>query len=678
MAEHSQAQDAVGTLATALAHTQRLLATSPARAEEQAQEILHVVPGHPDTQFFLGVAQRLQGKVLPAKNTFEVLLTEQPHHANARYELGLVYAELGDPQAAIAALQQATSLNPKHSAAWRALGDQLTLTGDIVAADDAYSQHLKSAVNDPQLMEAAVALCDNKLAVAERLLKDFLKAHPTDVGAIRMLAELATRLGRYEDAENLLSRCLELMPSFNAARHNYAIVLYRQNKAEQTIDQLGRLLETDPRNVTYRNLQAATHVRVGDYDKAIETYAEVLKDYPQHALGWMSYGHALKTIGRQADSIEAYRKSIKLKPNLGEAYWSLANLKTFRFNDDDVKQIRTQLETSGLGNEDEFHLHFTLGKVLEDIKDYAQSFEQYALGNQKRRTEIDYKAEEASAHVQRSQKLFTKTFFENRRGQGSQAPDPIFIVGLPRSGSTLVEQILSSHSQVEGTMELPDIIAMSRRIGGRKKRGEETNYPEALADLTPEQLQALGEEFLNRTRIQRREGKAFFIDKMPNNFLHTGFIHLILPNAKIIDARRHPMGCCFSGFKQHFARGQNFSYSLEDIGRYYHDYVALMAHYDAVLPGHVHRVIYEQMVSDTEAEIRKLLQHCGLEFEEQCLRYHENNRAVRTASSEQVRKPIFKDGVDQWQNYAPWLEPLKAVLGPVLETYPAVPETSMP
>lgn len=673
MANNSHAQEPVGTLATALAHTQRLLATSPAMAEEQAQAILQVVPGHADTQFFLGVAQRLQGKGLIAKNTFKALLVQHPQYDHALFELGLVYAELGDPQAAITVLQQATKLNPKHAAAWRTLGDQLTLTGDIAAADEAYGWHIKSSVNDPQLMDAAVALCDNKLAVAERLLKDFLKVHPTDVGAIRMLAELATRLGRYEDAENLLSRCLDLMPSFNAARHNYAIVLYRQNKAEDTIDQLGRLLETDPRNVTYRNLQAATLVRVGDYDQAIDTYEAILKEYPQHALGWMSYGHCLKTVGRQAESIAAYRESIKLKPNLGEAYWSLANLKTFRFTNDDIKQIRAQLESKELGNEDDFHLHFTLGKALEDAKQYEDSFKHYSMGNEKRRQELEYNADDTSAHVQSSKKLFSKTFLSNRAGQGSQSADPIFIVGLPRSGSTLIEQILSSHSQVEGTMELPDIIAMSRRIGGRKKRGEEHNYPEVLADLTPEQLQELGDEFISRTRIQRREGRAFFIDKMPNNFLHTGFIHLILPNAKIIDARRHPLGCCFSGYKQHFARGQNFSYSLSDIGRYYHDYVALMAHFDAVLPGRVHRVIYERMVADTETEIRKLLAHCGLPFEEQCLRYYETNRAVRTASSEQVRKPIFTDGVDQWQNYAPWLDPLVAELDAVLEAYPAVP-----
>ncbi len=670
MAEQSTPPDPQGSLETALAHTQRLLALSPVMAEEQAAEILRVVPDHPQTQLYLGVAQRLQGKAGVARYTFQSLLTRQPHFAQAHYEMGLVHAELGDPQSAIAALKKATEVNTQHAAAWRALGDQLTLTGDVAAADDAYCQHIKSAVNDPQLMEAAVALCDNELAVAERLLKDFLKIHPTDVGAIRMLAELATRLGRYEDAENLLSRCLELMPSFSAARHNYAIVLYRQNKSEKTIAQLDKLLEADPRNVTYRNLQAASLVSVGNYDAAIVIYDAMLKDHPQHALGWMSYGHALKTVGRQADSITAYRESIKLKPNLGEAYWSLANLKTFRFTDDDVRQIHDQLASKNLSTEDDFHLHFTLGKALEDLKHYEQSFEHYAVGNKKRRLEIDYNAEDTSAHVQRSKKLFTKSFLSNRAGQGCTLADPIFIVGLPRSGSTLVEQILSSHSQVEGTMELPDIMAMSRRIGGRKKREEESNYPEALADLKPEELHALGEEFINRTRIQRREGKAFFIDKMPNNFLHTGFIHLILPNAKIIDARRHPLGCCFSIFKQHFARGQNFSYSLEDIGRYYSDYVDLMAHVDAVLPGRVHRIIYEHMVSDTETEIRRLLAYCGLDFEEQCLRYYENNRAVRTASSEQVRKPIYKEGVDQWQHYEPWLNPLKTVLEPVLSGYP--------
>src|SRR5450755_54949 len=388
----------------------------------------------------------------------------------------------------------------------------------------------------------------------------------------------------------------------------------------------------------------------------------------------MSFGHALKTKGREEESIAAYRKSLELAPALGEAYWSLANLKTYRFSSADMQQMRQQLDQESLADEDRYHLHFALGKALEDARSYPESFENYAHGNRIRRAGIGYAPEEMSAHVRRSKALLTRDFFAPRALFGSAAPDPIFVVGLPRSGSTLVEQILSSHSQVEGTMELPDLAAIAKTLSGITRKGQDSNYPETLATLDADACRALGEQYLSQTRIQRKTAAPYFIDKMPNNFAHIGLIQLALPHAKIIDARRHPLGCCFSGFKQHFARGQNFTYSLEDVGRYYRDYVELMAHFDAALPGRIHRVIYESMVEDTESEVRKLLEYCGLPFEAGCLRFYENERAVRTASSQQVRRPIFREGVDHWRHYEPWLDPLKDALGPVLGSYPAVPE----
>jgi hypothetical protein len=336
--------------------------------------------------------------------------------------------------------------------------------------------------------------------------------------------------------------------------------------------------------------------------------------------------------------------------------------------------MQAQLRRNDLSEEDRFHFHFSLGKAFEDARDYATSFEHYDRGNRLRREMVQYEADETSQHVRRSKQLLTPEFFAAREGWGSSAPDPIFIVGLPRAGSTLLEQILSSHPSVEGTMELPDIIEMARSLGGGRARGEASKYPDVLAELAIDQLRALGDQYIANTRIQRKTDAPFFIDKMPNNFAHIGLLQLILPRAKIIDARRHPLGCCFSGFKQHFARGQHFTYGLDDIGRYYRDYVELMAHFDAVLPGRVHRVIYETLVDDTEQEVRRLLDYCGLPFDARCLRFYENDRAVRTASSEQVRRPIYRDGVDHWQHYEPWLEPLKRALGPVLESYPAVPE----
>jgi tetratricopeptide (TPR) repeat protein len=545
--------------------------------------------------------------------------------------------------------------------------------GDASGADEAYAQHIKSSTHDPRLLEAAAALCENRIPMAESLLRAHLKQYPTDVPALRMLAEVAARLQRYADAEVLLERALELAPSFVPARHNYAVVLHRQRKVAAAWQQVQKLVEADPLNPSYRTLKAALASSIGDYDQALALYAGVLAEYPHNARVWMSYGHSLKTANRQTDCVQTYRKSIELAPHLGEAYWSLANLKTFKFEPADMEAMQTQLTHGKLTPEDRFHFHFALGKALEDAGQYEESFKHYEQGNSLRRKGVGYDAEWNTEQMRRMKALFTPEFFAARAGQGAGAPDPIFIVGLPRSGSTLLEQILSSHTQVEGTMELADIPNLVKELGGSQVRSK-SKYPESIAALDADALRALGERYLELTRIYRRTNAPFFIDKLPNNFAHTGLIQLILPRAKIIDARRHPLGCCFSGYKQHFARGQHFTYSLDEIGRYYRDYVELMAHYDNVLPGRVHRVIYERLIEDTEGEVRRVLDYCGLPFEERCLRFYENERAVRTASSEQVRRPIYREGVDHWLNYEPWLGPLKSALGSVLEHYPNVPE----
>jgi len=578
-----------------------------------------------------------------------------------------------DAAAAEAQAREILKAVPDQPHALRLLGAALRRQGEIEAAEAAYLRSVKGSVNDPDLVKAATALVENRLGVAEQALRAILMARPTDVAAIRMLAETGMRLGRYDDAENLLARCVELAPGFTAARHNYATVLYRQNKSQAAIAEVDRLLADDPGNPGYRNLKAAALARIGEYEQAIALYGAVLQDQPRQPKVWMSYGHSLKTVGRQAECIEAYRRCVALAPQFGEAWWSLANLKTVTFSEADVAAMAGQLRRADLSDEDRFHLEFALGKAREDAGDYEASFGHYQRGNALRRQALDYEADEIEDQVRRAKTLFTQPFFAARAGQGSSAPDPIFIVGLPRAGSTLVEQILASHSQAEGTQELPDIIALARRIGGKAKRASESRYPEALAELGPRELTALGEEYMARAEVHRKRGRPFFIDKMPNNWAHLGLICLALPNAKIIDARRHPLGCGFSGFKQHFARGQGFTYDLTDIGRYYVSYVEYLAHFDAILPGRVHRVIYERMVSDPEAETRALLAHCGLPFEDACLRFYENDRAVRTASSEQVRQPIFTDAADHWRNYDPWLGPLKAALGPVLDAYPHAP-----
>lgn len=670
----SASPEPVGTLAVALSHCAQLLERDPAQAAEQALEILKVVREHPAATLLLGVAQRRSGNAALAVHTLRTLADKHSQWALAHYELALSLAQTRQGDAAIESLRRAVAVKPDMADAWRALGDHLIAANDSAGADAAYAQHIRHSTTDPRLMEAGAALVENRIAVAEKLLREQLSQHPTDVPAMRMLAEVAGRLGRYADAEVLLMRSLELAPSFAAARHNLAIVLHRQNRFGEALHELEALLTSDPHNPSYRNLKAALLGRIGEYDQSMAIYAEVLKEYPGNAKVWLSYGHSLKTAGHQDECLKTYRQSIALAPNLGEAYWSLANLKTFRFELHEIEAMQGQLKRDDLNTEDRFHFHFALGKAFEDAGEFAASFRHYSAGNELRRSLIQYDANETTSHVRRSKALFTPEFFAQRKGWGCAAPDPIFIVGLPRAGSTLLEQILASHPLVEGTMELPDIISFARALGGRRMRGETSKYPEAIADLDETQIRTLGERYLKQTRIQRKTDAPYFIDKMPNNFAHIGLIQVILPNAKIIDARRHPLGCCLSGFKQHFARGQHFTYDLEDIGRYYHDYVELMSHFDAVLPGRVHRVIYEHLVDDLERHVHSLLEYCGLPFDDKCLRFHENDRAVRTASSEQVRRPIYREGVDQWRHYETWMDPLKRHLGAVLELYPTVPQ----
>jgi tetratricopeptide (TPR) repeat protein len=662
----SGAPGPVGTLEVALDHAARLLASDPALAAEQAEEILRAVPRHPVALLVLARARRAAGDPRAAVEILEPLAAAQPLAAEVHYELALALGDSGRGEAAVGSLRRALRLRPDLDGGWRVLGDHLTAIGDTAGADAAYANHVRVSTRDPRLLAPAAALADGRLPEAESLLRAHLRSHPSDVAAIRMFAELAARLGRLGDAENLLARCLELAPGFTAARHNYAVVLHRQGRSAEALQEVERLLATDPRNPGLRSLQAAALARLGEYHRSIAVYEGILADYPGQAKIWMSLGHAFKTAGRQSDCIAAYGRAIELSPSLGEAWWSLANLKTYRFAQGEVETMSAQLDREDLPVEDRLHFHFALGKALEDAGEHATAFEHYAAGNRLHRATLPYRAEETTALVERSRALFTPQFLEPRRDSGCPAGDPIFVVGLPRSGSTLIEQVLASHPAVEGTMELPDLLAIVRDLGGGRRRSEPSRYPEVLAELEPSALRDLGERYLERTRIQRKTDRPFFIDKMPNNWAHVGLIQMILPNARIVDARRHPLSCCFSAFKQHFARGQGFTYDLDDLGRYYRDYVDLMAHFDAVLPGRVHRVHYERMVEDTEGEVRRLLVYCGLDYDERCLRFYENERAVRTASSEQVRSPIYRHGVDHWRNYEPWLEPLRQALGPAL------------
>jgi predicted Zn-dependent protease len=666
---------ATGTVEQALAHATRLLDSDPALAAEQLTEILKVVEAHPVALRLLAKARSIQGDDQGALDILMPLARAQPNWAMVHLDLGLALGRDGRGQEAIDALRRAVALKPDLPQAWRVLGDHLMAAGEQDAADAAYASHVRHSTRDPRLLDAAIALAENRIPVAEALLREHLKQAPTDVAAIRMFAEVAARLGRNEDALNLLARCLELAPSFHAARQNYALVLHRSNQPEQALVEIERLLAAEPGHLGYRNLKAAVLCRIGEYEPAIRIYTDLLEHYPLNPKVWVSYGHALKTAGHGDRAIDAYRRSLALEPSFGEVWWSLANLKTYRFSAEDLAAMRRQLARADLAEDDRLHLEFAAGKALEDAGEYETSFRHYAQGNAIRHAQLHYSADDTHARVQHIREHYTRDFFAARTGAGSPARDPIFIVGLPRAGSTLIEQILSSHSQVEGTMELPEVTSITRMLRTQGDADSAMPYHGALAALDADALRALGERYLAHTRIQRKTSAPLFIDKMPNNFMHIGLIDLMLPNAKIIDARRHPLGCCFSGFKQHFARGQSFSYDLGDLGRYYRDYVALMGHFDAVLPGRIHRVVYERMVEDTEGEVRRLLEYCGLPFEESCLRFFQNARPVRTASSEQVRQPIYREGVDHWRHYAPWLVPLELALGPVLESYPDLPES---
>jgi tetratricopeptide (TPR) repeat protein len=661
----------LGSVELALSHAARLLKTRPVLAAEQAGEILRAVPGDPRARLVLGAAHRLNGQLQAALEVLKALAEEQPRSAAVHLELGTALGEAGQSPQAAAALRHALRLQPDSADAWRLLADQLDASGDASGADQARARYIKAATRDPPLLEAAAALVANALPEAEARLRAHLRLFPTDVAALRMLAEVAARLRRYQDAQQLLEQCLALAPSFDAARQNYAMLLNRQARPAAALPHVERLLAKEPRDPGYRNLKAAVLANLGDYGQSIEVYEAVLKEFPRQPTIWMSYGHSLRTAGRRADAETAYRRAISMEATLGEAYWSLANLKTFRFTETEVQALRAALARLDLGDEDRLHFEFALGKALEDAHQYEESFTHYLSANEIRRRTNPYSADDNTAYVRNSKAICTRDFFEARRAAGAEAPDPIFIVGLPRAGSTLLEQVLASHSLVEGTMELPQIPQLAREVTGRRTRHEQ--LPQALAALTHAQLSSLGQRYLDATRVLRKTAAPFFIDKMPNNCLYVGLIQLILPKAKIIDARRHPLGCGFSCFKQNFARGQNFTYSLEDLGRYYRDYVELMAHFDTVLPGRIHRVHYESMIEDTDAQVRGLLEYCGLPFEEGCLRFYENERAVRTASSEQVRQPIFREGLEHWRHYEPWLGPLRACLGPVLAAYPNVP-----
>ena len=630
--------------------------------------ITETSPSYMEALYLQAVAERYSGKLEPALLSIKMLKAIAPEYGRAYQEEGHVFLAKGEKGRALQAYQQACSFNPGLEASWRAQHELLGEMGRPGEAMNAKGFYDRLKALPRELHIATNLLHEGKLVKAEQVCKIYMQKDPKNVEGMRLLADIANRLGARNEAEFLYETALELEPKNISVLMDFVAFLKAAQNPTKALTYAKILYEIIPDNPMLQSIYAIQNMQVGEYDKAMDLFDQVLAKVPNDPVTLTTKGHALKTYGDQDAAIASYRKAFAAKPDYCDAYFSLANLKTYRFLDSEVAQMQRILGSGGLTLQNQASLNFSLGKAFEDKKDYKSAFEYYDQGNHNKRTLSRYNMDRMTADLTAQKQACTSELFDRHRGQGHAAPDPIFILGLPRAGSTLLEQIIASHSQVDGTLELPNILTLASYLT-RISANSDQEYPKNLSHLKPEQLEKFGRDFIEDTRIHRKDA-PFFIDKMPNNFRHIGLIHLILPKAKIIDARRHPMACCFSGFKQLFAEGQEFTYGLEQIGRYYRDYVDLMDHWDAVLPGKVLRVQYEDVVADTESQVRRVLDYLDLPFEQACVDFHKTERSVRTASSEQVGQPIFKSGLEQWRNFEPWLGPLKEALGPVLERYP--------
>jgi tetratricopeptide (TPR) repeat protein len=625
-------------------------------------------PANRDLLLVRAISQRHLLRIDDALATLERLEALHPRFSRLHEERGLCRVVQKDAPGAIDALLRAVNINPALPMSWRMLERLYRMTGAPREAAMA-AAHMATLKALPRDVVGATALfSDGDLDPAEQLIRAFLIRHGDHPEAMRLLARIGMARDVLDDAETLLAAALEIAPDYEAARYDYADVLARRHKYALAREETGRLLALQPDNPDYRVLAATAAVGLGDNEAAIGIYRELLAATPQWPDVNLWNGHALKTVGRVPEAIEAYRAAAAARPAFGDAWWSLANLKTYRFADAEIEAMRAEEAAPATAPVDRQHLCFALGKALEDRGETAESWAYYERGNALKRAESRYRPEILEINTRQQAQVCTRDFFAARRGWGDPSPDPIFVVGLPRSGSTLIEQILASHSAVEGTQELAEVQRIVLELQGPAPDLDNPRYPAVLADLGASDFKRLGARYLAETQVYR-SGRPFFIDKMPNNFRHIGLIHLMAPNARIIDVRRDPMSCCFSNLKQLFAQGQEFSYSTQDISRYYRTYLELMRHWDAVLPGRVLRVQHEDVVDDIETSVRRILDYCALPFEPACIEFHKTARAVRTPSSEQVRQPIFRDGLDQWRKYEPWLGPLEAALGDALERY---------
>lgn len=635
-----------------------------AAAAAAARHLLDAQPSRPQALYRLAVCQRYLGEPSAAASTLDELQAAAPDFARLWQERGHLAKAHGDRQAAIGAYREAVRRDDALAASWR----NLAALGSGATRREAASWLRYLTALPAPLLTARGLNNSGRAWQAERLCRAFLARHPKHVEAMRLLAAIGLDRGVLDDAEFLLESAVAFAPDDRGALVDYINVLHKRQKFGESLTHARRLLAQDPANPASRLICANQAMAAGDYDGALQVYDDVLGAHPQSRVAGdekvhLTRGHALKTAGRLHDAIGAYRHAAHLRPDFGDAWWSLANLKVYRFEAGERERLAALADAPGTATEDRVHLLFALGKALEDAADYQRAFARYEQGNAAKRRQLRYDPRRMTQRLGAQREVCDRAFFRTRAGGGNPAPDPIFVVGLPRAGSTLIEQILASHSAVDGTLELHHIGAYAAKLDGRRRRDEPPRYPAALRSLDDAARRTLGERYLQETRLHRR-GAPRFVDKMPNNFRHLGLIHLILPNAKIIDARREPLACCLGNFKQLFASGQEFSYSLADLGTYYRDYVALMTHWEAMLPsGRILRVRYEDVVEDLEGQVRRLLDHLELPFEAACLRYWETPRSIRTPSSEQVRQPINRDGLRQWHHFDSWLGPLKDALG---------------
>jgi tetratricopeptide (TPR) repeat protein len=636
----------------------------------EGQALLAGQPDKREALLFIAIAQRYLHRIPDALATLETLERHHPGFSRLHEERGRCFVELKQASQAIAAFSHAVTLNHALPGSWSMLEGLYRMTGQTDGMLAAANQVATLRKIPPAVVTATGFFMDGDLEAAEPLVRAYLLKHGDQVEAMRLLARIGIARKVYDDAELLLSAVLALAPGYRAARREYAEVLVELHKYPEARCEIDRLLVEEPENRPYYQvLYATTAVGLGEHERAVAIYREHLKENPADADIHLSMAHALKTLGQRDEAIESYRRAAACRPGFGDAYWSLANLKTYRFTEEELGRLRAAESDPAIGVIDRFHLCFALGKALEDRGEFEESFRYYAHGNSLKRSESRYRPEIVENNTRQQIEVCTDEFFAARRGFGSQHRDPIFIVGLPRSGSTLIEQILASHSKVEGTQELADIQQIVSDIRGRDPDLNDSRYPRILKEMGAEDFRRLGDRYIAQTRVYRRTDRPFFIDKMPNNFRHLGLIRLMLPNARIIDARREPMACSFSNLKQLFAKGQEFSYSVEDIARYYRTYLELMRHWNDVLPGWVLRVHHEDVVEDLDGNVRRILDFCGLEFEPGCIDFHRTVRSVRTASSEQVRQPIYREGIDHWRRFERWLGPLEHALGDALKRY---------